>query len=108
MDTALRPREDIDTLLKKLQSSQCTVDALLMALANTYRLFSLDERILLVLNKSETPLSPQEIAHRVGFLRPNNRVSYVNASLTSLVRRRKLIKQTTNGFKPLYVLIRHQ
>lgn len=63
----------------------------------------LEEKILEVLRKADKPLTPQDIAHHVGFRRPHNQASKVNPTLFDLLERNE-IQRTTNqqGNKPRY------
>jgi Fe2+ or Zn2+ uptake regulation protein len=64
---------------------------------------NLQEKILEVLRKATKPLTPQDIAHQVGFRRPHNQASHVNPTLYDLLERKE-IERTTNqqGNKPRY------
>ena len=68
----------------------------------------LQAKILAVLLKATTPLSPPDIAHQCGFLRPNNQASNVNPTLYKLLDRGLIVKSTNwNGKKPHYALAKN-
>lgn len=108
-------RREITDLKKKImanekrqQALQATLYAakcdLLLAIEECQQL-PLDERILGVVGLTKVFLSPCEIAHRVGFLRPNNQAYHVNAILYMLLDQGKIEKQTLGGHgKPQYRL----
>lgn len=67
---------------------------------------ALEDKILGVLKEAKTPMTPQEIAHLVGFPKPNNQASRVNPTLYPLWEAVK-IQRTTNdeGHKPRYSIV---
>jgi Fe2+ or Zn2+ uptake regulation protein len=69
----------------------------------TNNVSKLQEKILEVLRKAPKPLTPQDIAHQVGFRRPHNQAANVNPTLYDLLERNQ-IERTTNqqGNKPRY------
>lgn len=65
----------------------------------------LRNKILEVLKEADGPLTPQEISHRVGFLKPHNQACKVNPSLYALLEKGEIEKHaSTNGRKPNYSL----
>ncbi len=69
----------------------------------TKNISNVEEKIMEVLKKANKPLTPQDIAHQVGFRRPHNQASNVNPTLFDLLERNE-IERTTNqqGNKPRY------
>jgi len=65
---------------------------------------TLDERILTVLTNAKEPLTPQQIAHLVGYPKPNNKACHVNPTLYLLLHAGKVEQQTTDGRKPTYTI----
>ena len=65
----------------------------------------LSERILTVLGEAKTPMTPQEIAHLVGFLKPTNQASRVNPTLYVLWEAEKIERHTIDGRKPKYSIV---
>ena len=67
---------------------------------------ALEQKILDVLKKDNALLTPQEIAHRVGFARPNNQASKVNPTLYTLLERGEIVRATNlQGHKPHYAIM---
>lgn len=90
-----------EALHATLYAAKCD---LLLAIEECYQL-PLDERILVVLGEAKRFLSPCEIAHRVGFFKPNNQAYHVNPILYMLLDQGKIEKKTLNGSgKPQYRL----
>ena len=67
---------------------------------------SLDDKILSVLTEAVSPMTPQEIAHLVGFPKPNNQASRVNPILYKLWEIGAIQRTTNNGLKPRYSIIK--
>lgn len=89
----------IRELRMALQLAKCD---LLLAMEKCQEL-PLDERIVETLTEAGKFLPPHEIAHRVGFFRPNNQAHRVNAILYMLLDQGKIEKQTLHGGKkPVY------
>jgi len=97
-------RDNEQQLLKLRMALHLANCELLLAMEKCQEL-PLDERIVHVLTEAKEFLAPHEIAHRAGFLRPNNQAFRVNSVLYMLMDQGKIEKQTLNGgSKPKYGL----
>jgi len=62
-------------------------------------------KIAEVLRNATQPMTPQEIAHLVGFGKPNNQAATVNPTLWKMVEANEIIRTTKlNGNKPRYAI----
>lgn len=65
----------------------------------------LKEKILKVLKETTDPMTPQAIAHLVGFEKPYNQAATVNPTLWKLLESNEIIRTTNhNSNKPHYAI----
>ncbi len=94
---------DCESRIKELEAMVMKCDITSAVDTVTFGSLPLEERILIVLQEAGEFLTPQTIAHRVGFAKPHNQARRVNPQLYELLREGKIEqRKDPNGTKPMY------